>query len=139
MTSNLKPPHVKIVGGGFGGLYAARGLADEHVQVTILDKHNYHLFRDTAAVVAPTRNLFGFRKGPQLLPGVAQPAYKRANMLPASSNGGSQDNHRRSRSHIGTKGTLRSSAAALPWPICNRCASPAWWRGSYGSASTFTA
>ena len=45
MTSNLKPPHVIIVGGGFGGLYAARGLADAHVLVTILDKHNYHLFR----------------------------------------------------------------------------------------------
>src|SRR5215472_8724361 len=52
MTSNLKPPHVIIVGGGFGGLYAARGLADAHVQVTILDKHNYHLFRPMLYQVA---------------------------------------------------------------------------------------
>jgi len=35
---------------------------------------NVFVIGDTAAVVAPTRNLFGFRKGPQLLPGVAQPA-----------------------------------------------------------------
>src|SRR5207245_2189003 len=68
---------------------------------------------------------------------LSQP-YKRADMLPASSDGGSRGNHRRNRSHIGTKGTLRSSAAALPWPICDRCASPAWWHGSYGSAFTFT-
>ena len=69
MTSNLKPPHVIIVGGGFGGLYAARGLADAHVQVTILDKHNYHLFRpmlyqvatgllSADEIAAPIRSIF---------------------------------------------------------------------------------
>src|SRR5438034_1913428 len=52
MTSNLKPPHVIIVGGGFGGLYAARGLADAPVRVTIIDKHNYHLFRPMLYQVA---------------------------------------------------------------------------------------
>ena len=52
MNSNLKPPQVIIVGGGFGGLYAARGLVDAHVQVTILDKHNYHLFRPMLYQVA---------------------------------------------------------------------------------------
>jgi NADH dehydrogenase len=35
---------------------------------------NVFVIGDTAAVVAPTRSFFGFRKGPQLLPGVAQPA-----------------------------------------------------------------
>jgi NADH dehydrogenase len=38
-------PRVVIAGGGFGGLYAARALARAPVQVTLLDKHNYHLFR----------------------------------------------------------------------------------------------
>src|SRR5215831_20885824 len=52
VASNLKPPHVIIVGGGFGGLYAARGLAGAHVQVTLLDKHNYHLFRPMLYQVA---------------------------------------------------------------------------------------
>jgi NADH dehydrogenase len=45
-------PHVVIVGGGFGGLYAARGLARAPVNVTIVDKHNYHLFRPMLYQVA---------------------------------------------------------------------------------------
>src|SRR6266516_3477014 len=45
-------PHVVIVGGGFGGLYAARGLADAPVRVTVVDKHNYHLFRPMLYQVA---------------------------------------------------------------------------------------
>jgi len=38
-------PRVVIVGGGFGGLHAARGFKDAAVQVTLLDRHNYHLFQ----------------------------------------------------------------------------------------------
>src|SRR3989440_6152173 len=38
-------PRVVIVGGGFGGLYAARVLAGAPVSVTLIDKRNYHLFR----------------------------------------------------------------------------------------------
>ena len=45
-------PRVVIVGGGFGGLYAARGLAHAPVTVTIVDKHNYHLFRPMLYQVA---------------------------------------------------------------------------------------
>ena len=45
-------PRVVIVGGGFGGLYAARGLARSPVSVTIVDKHNYHLFRPMLYQVA---------------------------------------------------------------------------------------
>ena len=37
-------PHVVIVGGGFGGLAAAEVLARESVDVTLLDRHNYHVF-----------------------------------------------------------------------------------------------
>jgi NADH dehydrogenase len=48
--SNL--PRVVIVGGGFAGLYAARGLAHAPVQVTLIDKHNYHLFRPMTYQVA---------------------------------------------------------------------------------------
>ena len=41
----MTQPRVVIVGGGFGGLYAARALAGAPVSVTLIDKRNYHLFR----------------------------------------------------------------------------------------------
>jgi NADH dehydrogenase len=45
-------PHVIVVGGGFGGLYAARELAQLRVHVTVIDKHNYHLFQPLLYQVA---------------------------------------------------------------------------------------
>jgi NADH dehydrogenase len=45
-------PHVVIVGAGFGGLYAARGLAKRPVRVTIVDRRNYHLFQPLLYQVA---------------------------------------------------------------------------------------
>jgi NADH dehydrogenase len=36
---------VVIVGGGFGGLYAARSLGKAPVDVTLLDRRNFHLFQ----------------------------------------------------------------------------------------------
>jgi NADH dehydrogenase len=48
----MPQPHVIILGGGFGGLYAARTLARVPVQVTILDRRNYHLFQPLLYQVA---------------------------------------------------------------------------------------
>src|SRR5579863_8650650 len=45
-------PRVVIVGGGFGGLYAARALASAPVTITLIDKRNYHLFRPMLYQVA---------------------------------------------------------------------------------------
>ncbi|HET6181381.1 MAG TPA: NAD(P)/FAD-dependent oxidoreductase [Candidatus Sulfotelmatobacter sp.] len=45
-------PRVIIVGGGFGGLYAARALQSAPVYVTLIDKRNYHLFRPMLYQVA---------------------------------------------------------------------------------------
>ncbi len=45
-------PRVVIVGGGFGGLYAARALQHAPVQVTVLDRHNHHLFQPLLYQVA---------------------------------------------------------------------------------------
>lgn len=46
-TSATSPslPHVVIVGAGFGGLYAAKSLAQAPVRVTIIDRRNHHLFQ----------------------------------------------------------------------------------------------
>jgi len=38
-------PHVVIVGAGFGGLTAAKGLAKAAVEVTLIDRENHHLFQ----------------------------------------------------------------------------------------------
>jgi NADH dehydrogenase len=45
-------PRVVIIGGGFGGLNAARGLAGAPISVTLIDKRNYHLFRPMLYQVA---------------------------------------------------------------------------------------
>jgi NADH:ubiquinone reductase (H+-translocating) len=45
-------PHVVIVGGGFGGLFAARALAGANLDITLLDRHNYHLFQPLLYQVA---------------------------------------------------------------------------------------
>ena len=49
-TSNK--PKVVIIGGGFGGLYAARILADQPVDVTLIDRTNHHLFQPLLYQVA---------------------------------------------------------------------------------------
>ena len=43
---------VVIVGGGLGGLYAARAMARHPVRVTVVDRHNYHLFQPLLYQVA---------------------------------------------------------------------------------------
>jgi NADH:ubiquinone reductase (H+-translocating) len=45
-------PHVVIVGGGFGGLYAARALRKSPVDVTLIDRRNHHLFQPLLYQVA---------------------------------------------------------------------------------------
>jgi NADH dehydrogenase len=45
-------PKVVIVGGGFGGLYAAKELAEKNVRVTLVDRTNHHLFQPLLYQVA---------------------------------------------------------------------------------------
>ncbi|MBI4520946.1 MAG: NAD(P)/FAD-dependent oxidoreductase [Gemmatimonadetes bacterium] len=48
----LMPHRVVIVGGGFGGLYAARSLARAAVEVVLVDRRNFHLFQPLLYQVA---------------------------------------------------------------------------------------
>jgi NADH dehydrogenase len=75
-------PHVVLLGGGFGGLYTARGLARTGVRVTLVDRHNYHLFQPllyqvaTAAlnpsdIAAPIRSILHRQKNVSVLLGEA--------------------------------------------------------------------
>ena len=42
-TKNI--PHIIIIGAGFGGMETAKKLANAPVRITLIDKHNYHLFQ----------------------------------------------------------------------------------------------
>ncbi|MBZ4421203.1 NAD(P)/FAD-dependent oxidoreductase [Myxococcus sp. RHSTA-1-4] len=63
-------PHVVILGGGFAGLYAARHLYKAPVRVTVVDRHNHHLFQpllyqvatatlSPSEIAAPLRGILG--------------------------------------------------------------------------------
>ncbi len=53
MNQELNPrPRVLIIGGGFAGLECASGLADAPVEITLADRHNYHLFQPLLYQVA---------------------------------------------------------------------------------------
>src|SRR5258708_22632535 len=47
-----KAHHVVIVGGGFGGLHAAKKLAKANVRLTLVDRRNFHLFQPLLYQVA---------------------------------------------------------------------------------------
>jgi NADH dehydrogenase len=49
-STNL--PHIVIIGAGFAGLETARGLANAQVRITLIDKHNHHLFQPLLYQVA---------------------------------------------------------------------------------------
>jgi NADH:ubiquinone reductase (H+-translocating) len=50
--AEAKIPRVVIVGGGFGGLEAAKKLVCENVRLTVIDRTNYHLFQPLLYQVA---------------------------------------------------------------------------------------
>jgi NADH:ubiquinone reductase (H+-translocating) len=53
MTASARPrPHVVIVGGGFGGLTAARAFRHTAVDVTVIDRNNHHTFQPLLYQVA---------------------------------------------------------------------------------------
>ncbi len=79
----MSEPHVVVVGGGFGGLNAARGLARAPCRVTLVDRRNHHLFQpllyqvatavlSPADIARPIRSILRYQKNVTvLLAGVA--------------------------------------------------------------------
>ena len=51
-AASPRRPHVVIVGAGFAGLNAAMGLRKADVDVTVIDRRNYHLFQPLLYQVA---------------------------------------------------------------------------------------
>ena len=49
---NNQLPHVVIVGGGFGGLAAAKALRNTPVHITFIDRNNHHVFQPLLYQVA---------------------------------------------------------------------------------------
>lgn len=41
----MNAPHVVIIGAGFGGVHAARHLAKAPMEISLIDRQNYHLFQ----------------------------------------------------------------------------------------------
>lgn len=77
-ASEIQLPHVVIVGGGFGGLYAARTLGSSAVRITLVDRRNHHLFQpmlyqvataslSPANIAAPIRRVLRRQKNTSVL------------------------------------------------------------------------
>src|SRR6266567_3663793 len=71
---------VIIIGGGFGGLFAAQALKSAPVDVTLIDRRNYHLFQpllyqvatgslSPGEVAAPLRGVLSRQKNTRVLLG----------------------------------------------------------------------
>jgi NADH dehydrogenase len=71
-------PHVVIVGGGFGGLKAARALKNAPVRITLIDRSNHHTFQpllyqvataglSPADIAAPIRGILGKQENADVL------------------------------------------------------------------------
>jgi NADH:quinone reductase (non-electrogenic) len=70
LPSQAAAPRVVIVGAGFGGLWAAKTLANAAVEIVVIDRENYHLFQpllyqvataglSPADIAAPIRGIVG--------------------------------------------------------------------------------
>ena len=77
-TTPPKLPHVVILGGGFAGLYVARGLATAPVRITVVDRRNHHLFQpmlyqvataglNPSDIASPIRSLLRQQKNTEVL------------------------------------------------------------------------
>src|SRR5678810_1101854 len=77
-----KRPHVVIVGGGFGGLIAAKSLDGAEVDITLIDRTNHHLFQpllyqvamaglSPAEIASPIRSILAHQENVRVMLGEA--------------------------------------------------------------------
>jgi len=90
---------VLILGGGFGGLYAARAMRRAPVEITLIDRRNFHLFQpllyqvatgslSPAEICAPLRGILSRQRNTRVLLGEAadiDPAARRLQLLDGAS------------------------------------------------------
>mgnify|MGYP002623707140 CR=1 FL=1 len=85
-------PKIVIVGGGFGGIKLAKLFAKENVEITIVDRHNFHLFQpllyqvstsvlSTDEIAYPIRSFFRDCKNVHLFMAKAQGVDQERNVL----------------------------------------------------------
>lgn len=82
MSQSTQVPRVVIVGGGFGGLAAAKGLAGARCSITVIDRRNHHLFQpmlyqvataalSPAQIASPIRSVLSRQKNCEVILGEA--------------------------------------------------------------------
>src|ERR1700693_2557919 len=113
---------VIIIGGGFGGLNAAQTLRSAPVDVTLIDRRNYHLFQPLLYQVAtgslspgeiaePLRGVLSRQKNTRVLLGAAShvdPVSKRVTLRDGASC--------ESPPSLGARGAQPQHAGNVPWP-----------------------
>ena len=73
-----REPKVVIIGAGFAGLSAAKGLSGSPFDVTLIDRHNYHLFQpllyqvataglSPADIASPIRSILRHQKNTRVI------------------------------------------------------------------------
>src|SRR5688572_5385150 len=71
-------PRIVIVGGGFGGLSLAKGLAGQPFDITLIDRNNHHLFQpllyqvataglSPADIASPIRNILSGQRNARVM------------------------------------------------------------------------
>lgn len=97
-----KHPRIVVIGAGFGGLYAARTLANQPVDVLLIDRHNFHTFTpllyqvatcalDPSDIAYPTRSIFRGTTNVQFMLGEVVNIHPAEHCVSVKTNGHVQD------------------------------------------------
>ena len=143
-TMNPERKQVVIVGGGFGGLEAAKALDGRDVDVTLIDRANYHLFQpllyqvamaglSPADIASPIRGILAEQPNVRVVLGDVsarrsrRPARLRRRDEPSPTTGSSSPWARRPRTSATTRGRRTrpaSSTSRTPSRSAAACCSP---------------